>query len=373
MFKLQQDNTTFQNLTFDGGGIFVERPAGGKNQNIVINNNTFRLNTTGDKGNGITFTNGLANSTISNNYFTNYTCVFAIYGYNYDGLTISGNQMVNLTAGIHIDAFGGSGNLMVQQNYLTGIKGMGMEFQGSATNLTFQDNWYEHPNLSSVYNQNLNSMAFSLILDKSRDITIRRNTVIAPERPDGTGCRVGFELGGDNTLCEDNYIDGVSITAYCTDNDGTYSVTLRNNKFMNFQYRDYAAFPGAGRTYTSYNNGPDVTLTWDHRSVVPRPGDADGDGDVDGVDIGIWAANFTGELGGTGTMTWSQGDWDMDGDVDGVDAGLWSKNFTGELGRSGAGMGSAPMVSSALPSAAVKGSAARAGRAIDRAIPEVSA
>src|SRR5262249_59057232 len=62
------------------------------------------------------------------------------------------------------------------------------------------------------------------------------------------------------------------------------------------------------------------------------PGDADLDGDADGVDIGRWATNFTGELGGTGSMVWTQGDWDYDGDVDGVDAGLWAQSFTGELG-----------------------------------------
>ncbi|HEY7088756.1 MAG TPA: autotransporter-associated beta strand repeat-containing protein [Tepidisphaeraceae bacterium] len=67
-------------------------------------------------------------------------------------------------------------------------------------------------------------------------------------------------------------------------------------------------------------------------------GDADLDGDADGVDIGTWATNFTGELGGTGSMVWTQGDWDYDGDVDGVDAGLWAQAFTGELG--GAGLGS---------------------------------
>ncbi|HEY7089193.1 MAG TPA: glycosyl hydrolase [Tepidisphaeraceae bacterium] len=66
-------------------------------------------------------------------------------------------------------------------------------------------------------------------------------------------------------------------------------------------------------------------------------GDADLDGDADGVDIGTWATNFTGELGGTGSMVWTQGDWDYDGDVDGVDAGLWAQAFTGELG--GAGLG----------------------------------
>jgi T5SS/PEP-CTERM-associated repeat protein len=66
-------------------------------------------------------------------------------------------------------------------------------------------------------------------------------------------------------------------------------------------------------------------------------GDADLDGDADGVDIGTWATNFTGELGGTGTKVWTQGDWDYDGDVDGVDAGLWAQSFTGELGGGGLG------------------------------------
>ncbi|HEY7087098.1 MAG TPA: hypothetical protein VH518_03355 [Tepidisphaeraceae bacterium] len=66
-------------------------------------------------------------------------------------------------------------------------------------------------------------------------------------------------------------------------------------------------------------------------------GDADLDGDADGVDIGTWAVNFTGEMGGTGSMLWTQGDWDYDGDVDGVDAGLWAAAFTGELGGGGLG------------------------------------
>lgn len=68
-------------------------------------------------------------------------------------------------------------------------------------------------------------------------------------------------------------------------------------------------------------------------------GDADLDGDADGVDIGTWATNFTGELGGgeTATHIWAQGDWDYDGDVDGVDAGLWATAFTGELGGGGLG------------------------------------
>jgi hypothetical protein len=66
-------------------------------------------------------------------------------------------------------------------------------------------------------------------------------------------------------------------------------------------------------------------------------GDSDLDGDADGVDIGRWATNFTGELGGGASAThdWFQGDWDYDGDVDGADASLWAAAFTGELGGGG--------------------------------------
>jgi autotransporter-associated beta strand protein len=60
-------------------------------------------------------------------------------------------------------------------------------------------------------------------------------------------------------------------------------------------------------------------------------GDGDLDGDADGDDISRWAVNFTGDLGGAGTKTWTEGDWDYDGDADGDDAGFWAVNFTGTL------------------------------------------
>jgi hypothetical protein len=68
------------------------------------------------------------------------------------------------------------------------------------------------------------------------------------------------------------------------------------------------------------------------------------------VDIGAWAVNFTGELGGTGTKVWTEGDWDYDGDVDGVDAGLWATAFSGELG--GGGLGSMAIGAPISPGAA---------------------
>jgi hypothetical protein len=98
---------------------------------------------------------------------------------------------------------------------------------------------------------------------------------------------------------------------------------------------------GEASTVVGANGGMFSGESVDSTAVLvkwTRVGDADLDGDADGVDIGTWATNFTGELGGTGNRVWTQGDWDYDGDVDGVDAGLWAQAFTGELG--GAGLGS---------------------------------
>ncbi len=61
-------------------------------------------------------------------------------------------------------------------------------------------------------------------------------------------------------------------------------------------------------------------------STVPEmmgaiPGDADGDGDVDAFDLGIWQTQF----GQTGQDL--SADFDMDGDVDAFDLGIWQINF----------------------------------------------
>ncbi|HEY7087553.1 MAG TPA: hypothetical protein VH518_05645, partial [Tepidisphaeraceae bacterium] len=97
---------------------------------------------------------------------------------------------------------------------------------------------------------------------------------------------------------------------------------------------------GEASTVVGANGGSFSGEPVDSTAIVvrwTRVGDADLDGDADGVDIGTWATNFTGELGGTGTRIWTQGDWDYDGDADGVDAGLWAQAFTGELGGNGLG------------------------------------
>jgi hypothetical protein len=268
LIKVSGDNVSFKNLTFNGGGIFLDK-AGGMNTNVTIDHDVFNLNTSGTNPNGITATSGLQNSTITNNHFSGYAGAFGIYGYNYNNLKITNNEFVNISAGIHIQAFGNSGNLLVQNNFISGVKGMGMEFQGSANNLKFLDNVYEHPVLSSNASQNTNSMAFSLPLDASTNVDIERNMVIAPERADGIGTRIGIETGGDNTLVQDNYFNGVNCTIADTDGSGSSSVIIRNNREQNFLQGDTNVYPGGNHQYTDTNNGPNVQLTWDINRSLP--------------------------------------------------------------------------------------------------------
>jgi hypothetical protein len=105
---------------------------------------------------------------------------------------------------------------------------------------------------------------------------------------------------------------------------------------------------GYAETSTVAAGGTFAGQSVDSTAVVVKftvYGDADLDGDADGVDIGTWATHFTGELGGTGSHLWTEGDWDYDGDVDGVDAGKWSQAFTGELGGRGLSRGAATLFS----------------------------
>lgn len=259
----------------NGGGVFIDKPGGSKNVGIVIDNNEFRINPgSGQYRNGISFTTGLQDSSITNNLFADIPS-FGVYGYGYNNLTLANNEFQNCAAAAHIDSPGsaGQGNnngLFAKENYITGTSGMGLEFQGNGNNVQVLDNWFEHPRLQTDASKNTGCMAFSIIMDKGSNILIQRNGVVAPERPDKLGARVGFELGGDNSLCSDNYINGIDITAADNDGEGTGSVTFKDNLLLNFLSSDYQAFPAPNRTYVHQNNGPNVKLTWDFNR--PKPG-----------------------------------------------------------------------------------------------------
>ena len=58
-------------------------------------------------------------------------------------------------------------------------------------------------------------------------------------------------------------------------------------------------------------------------TVVPLPGDANGDGSVDGTDLNTVLSNY----GVTSGATWAMGDFNGDGAVDGTDLNIVLSNY----------------------------------------------
>jgi hypothetical protein len=196
------------------------------------------------------------NSFITNNRIENGPDT-GIYGYYWNKLTIANNEIVNTIEGIHVlchnDA---SRDLLMEQNYFSGIRRMGIEYQGGGFNTVVQDNYYENPRMSNVFSENNDVFAYSLIADTSAGTIARRNVVLAPQRPDGVGVRIHFEIGGDNALVEDNWVSGGNHFLAANDFVGSTSVLARNNFYTNVLQGP------VGRGLTAINNGPHVTVTW---------------------------------------------------------------------------------------------------------------
>lgn len=75
--------------------------------------------------------------------------------------------------------------------------------------------------------------------------------------------------------------------------------------------------------------GKSIDLAFVINSPCPGiPGDFDADGDVDGVDFGLWQIGYPTASGAQRI----DGDADCDGDVDGVDFGLWQTHYVPPAG-----------------------------------------
>ncbi|HMB96279.1 MAG TPA: glycosyl hydrolase family 28-related protein [Tepidisphaeraceae bacterium] len=256
IFHIQESGVTIQNFKFIGQPIIID---GGTISNVVINNNTLQVTATGPNDNGITFTTLLTNSSITNNTFSPINGFAGIYGYFWNNVTIANNEFINGEQGMHFDNLDNNGqNLLIEQNYFSGLHRMGVEYQGGGHNLVLQDNYYENPNLSSNQADNGDTSAFSIVADQSTGTIARRNTIIAPQRPDGIGVRIDFETGGDGSQLYDNYVIGGSYFDANTDGNGTTSITTTNNHVENVLYQTLI-----GRGITASNNGPGVQVTWD--------------------------------------------------------------------------------------------------------------
>lgn len=250
------DNAVITKIKFVGTQVYIDQTSG-MNENVVIDNNEFW------GGAGITFTSGLKNSRITNNLFRDHPG-HPVYGYNYGGLTVANNELINNGGGIHIDARISSDGLTIDQNVTTGSSGIGYETQGSGQNVVVTDNYWDKPNIKNPNDCG----AFSLILDMGKNITIQRNTVLGQQTINSsTQCpRYSFEVGGDNTLASDNYINGAWDSFVNNDANLTTSTTVKDNKIMNCGLMPHISFPSSTapiRKMDASNNGPNVNLTWD--------------------------------------------------------------------------------------------------------------
>jgi hypothetical protein len=261
------EGLTIRNISFDGRGIFCDHQNGIMVRNLLVDNCWFGIEVDGENNNSIEFTTGMANSKITNCVFNPIKADNAIYGYNWDNLTIANNHFLNGNEGIHLTDFGNiSKNLLIEQNYFAHLHRMGTEIQGGGVDTIFQDNYYEKPVLSARFKDNMDTFAYSIVADRSVNSLVQRNTSIAPERPDGTGVRIIFELGGRDLRCIDNYSVAGNAVAAVTGANATGIV--QHNRFS-----DYLEGPqnNNGARAAMLDNDANTDLTWDINRGKPGP------------------------------------------------------------------------------------------------------
>lgn len=240
-------NAKFTNLTFRGRGFNLATNNGAMVEGLIIDNCHFDV-TGGGQNNGIEFTTGLRNVTITNNIF-HLGGSNGIYGYNWDNLNISNNWFINPpgqsgTEAVHIIAhIYSSPNLLMEQNYFRGIRRMAIETQGGGVNTIIRDNWYEDPFLftdttippGQPGNPTNDTFGYSIINDRANGVVITRNVAIMPTKaqsPLNNYVRIVYEIGGLNVNMYDNYSDGGNHVI--AGNGAGATGIAHDNKIFNF-------------------------------------------------------------------------------------------------------------------------------------------
>ncbi len=129
---------------------------------------------------------------------------------------------------------------------------------------------------------------------------------------------VTYWVGGDGTGFDVSSEQQATATAEATGTLTNFGFNTDNDlRHALFAQRAYEAEDARfdelrlGTTFESVVTGPSAAI----------PGDADGDGDVDAFDLGLWQTQFG--MSGEGLSA----DFDADGDVDAFDLGIWQINF----------------------------------------------
>lgn len=213
-------NITIDSLTLDGGGFTLNGEKTG--EAILIRDSRFQNISGGfPYGNAILVGPGLVKSKITRNEFVNILGETGIYGFNvFDKVEMSNNYFEDVFEGIHLYYNRGGSDLKVINNSGIRFRRMGIELQG----LDARNTLVEGNRFTDWVDPYHGSFGLS-IMNYGSGTVIRNNFVEGPhEAP------VGIEVGGTDSLVENNTINGFREGMHIVGATGT---EIRNNVFNN--------------------------------------------------------------------------------------------------------------------------------------------
>ncbi|MCA9329596.1 hypothetical protein KDA11_03040 [Candidatus Saccharibacteria bacterium] len=169
-------------------------------------------------------------------------------------------------------------------------------------------------------NENNNSLALGFSVG-SVDTTAPTVSLASPANGSNLSGAVEIlvnasDSGGSGLSRVELYVNGKLID---TKTASPYKFNWDTTKISNGNYTVYTvALDSAGNKTQSSS----VTVSISNQSTVRKPGDANGDDRVNGVDLSILSTNW-----GKSGRTWEQADFNGDGSVSGVDLSILSTNW----------------------------------------------
>ena len=246
----QVTGISLDGLTFDGGNLVLKGDTTSFSNNVtMINCNVRNVNSTQFTLSHGVMLDHIANSKFDYNYFTNSgsgPIAYALISYTSNHTSYSHNTIYNSHQGLHFESADVTGGnfLTVSHNTISGIDGIGIEFNRNGSNLDIQYNY-----LSNWRSGDPNGMALSIVPTGSVN-TIKNNYASAVGC---TTCNIGLEANGSNSYFENNEIHGFfnSIAISCA--PGTI---FQNNSIS--QFGKYGPFMRDGGYCSGYAIGRNI-------------------------------------------------------------------------------------------------------------------
>jgi len=142
--------------------------------------------------------------------------------------------------------------------------------------------------------------------------------------------QVASGIAGADVVWDSGAIAGVGDCVAIDAASGTFlgSLTGEHELEQDHLYALRARQRDAGGAWSTWSDWA-TTL----RTGALTPGDANGDGCVDGTDLAVWQQYY--DPLGLAPNTFARGDWNGDGRIDGGDLALWQQNYRPVAGGAG--------------------------------------